>query len=76
MRDVREYCVLSRVYAVLCDAILPVLWQKINFWKVGLSLHEKHLIYDSDSLLGFDNNIAENTYWNLQTCSSFLKLCL
>ena len=46
-----------------CSAAnLPALWQKINFWEVGLSLLEKQLIYGSDPLLCFDNNTAESIY--------------
>ena len=52
------------------------MWQKINFWKVGLNLLEKQLIYNSDPLLCPDNDAAEITYWELRICSNFLKSCL
>ena len=43
-------------------AIWSVLRQKINFWKVRLSLLENQLIYNFNSLHCFDNNTAESTY--------------
>ena len=56
------------------------LWQKINFWKVGLNLLEKQLIYNLDPQLCFGNyftaqeslKISDNkhatTFWNF-VCS-------
>ena len=56
--------------------MLPVLQQKINFWKVGMNLLEKHLIYNSDPLLCFDNNTAASNYWEFKYVVTFWNLFL
>ena len=70
-----RYCSSNLAIFLFSTVILPVLWQKIIFWKVGFNLLEKQLIYNSDPSLCFDN-IVENTIWELQTSGNFLKVCL
>ena len=65
----QEIAVKSRQFhSYLNFAILPGSWLQINFWKIGLNLLEKQVIYNTDPLLCFDNNNAKTTYWELQTC--------
>ena len=56
-----RYCSLKLKIFLLLQCS-PVLWQKDNFRNVGLNLLEKQLIYNSNPLLCFDNNTAENTW--------------